>query len=405
MNGFSFLFPQTVTGLELNIDSEGNYIWNYCVVKRSKNKVLLEKSEGSISDIRELFKNIDPANPVLLSVTGKGIIHKNIAYSEQDNFETAASRILPNAKMEDFYIQIFKQHNGTAWSSLIRKSVLDAVLENCKHEGIKIIDCVLGPQVCQSFIPLLGQPESEKTYQFSNFKILVNNGEIISFHSSPEDQVNQIITIAGLNIPDKQIIAFASAFSYFNRISQLSNNFSFVITNSEEYINELRFRNTGILALITFFTVLLINFIAFFYLSEQVASKSGRFSIANKKLLLADSLAAQVEQRRTFLTTSGLSQPSRTSYYADQIAAELPGNIRLTSLLVHPVIKNDDDKTKIRFESKKIILSGKSHFAVDVNEWLKLLRNKSWVNSVVLSNYNQKEGSDLGEFVIEINTK
>ena len=399
-------FTQEVTGLELMISPEGNYVWNFVTIKKTRNKVQILKSGSGITELKKLLSLIDTKLPVLLTVNGKGIIHKGISRLKDDSYESSFIKILPSGKIEDFYIQLFDLDGNNYIGSITRKSLLDGVLASLKAEGIKLINCILGPFAVQSFVTLLDGADDSLTLRLPAYEIQVRQKNIKAFSLSQEiiDSVSAF-KIGPLDIQQSELIAFGSGFAWFNPVHQITSNLNFLAEVQEEYKNELRFKQAGIAILVISFVILFINLAVFSYLSDQIKSKSGRFILGNSKLILADSLAKQVAERTLFLTQSGLSQPSRTSFYADQIAQEIPENITLISINIKPLIKNDDDKKKMQFETKKILITGKSHYALDVNEWIKTLKSNDWISSVSLSNYKQRESNEFGEFVLEIKMK
>lgn len=397
-------FDSCIAGIEIVIGASGDFGYT-CVILQKKGSQIEVKSTGkSLQHLVGAPQTNPSPLPVFISLHGKGVVHKLVQGVKTDSEEALLNKVLPNSNLAEFYVQRFYISAETIFVSIARKSLIDGLIQKLKAaEDIKIIGLTLGPFAIQSAVSLL-KPQSELTYElkFSGHELLVRNGVIASYNPMGMEHSERTESSGKINLSSDYWIAFASAFQYFNPIDLVESNIQYVLTAREEFKNEVKFKKSGVAVLAGFFLILLANFVLFSYLSGKVNSKSAAAAIGKGELTLIDSLNQQIAERTLFLNKSGLSEPSRTSYYADQIAQNLPENITLTSMIIQPVKQDIEDEDRLEFENRKILVKGKCPYSLDVNEWVKSLRNKNWVSSITLLNYQQKQEGDKGEFLVEI---
>jgi Tfp pilus assembly protein PilN len=399
-------FETQVAGVELALNPDGNIAIHTVVLKKAGSKIETVACLADLKSTNELATAIDKGYPVLLSLKGKGIIHKKINNGATDSWEVLLDKVLPNSSLQDFYVQKLAIDEQQALVSVARKSVIDGAINEITGQGYSVIACTLGPFAVQSVLPVI-LPDTETTSElkFANTELLIRQGSIHNYTNTAEAEPEWVAGEGSINIPSNLLVAYASAFAYFNPATSLSGNIAGVQSALVEFKDGLKFKKTGIGLLAFFFTVLLLNFLLFSYYDDKVKEKSARAALSSSELALIDSLSGQVEQRAMFLSKTGLSAPSRTSIYADQIAQSLPEEIRLTSLQIHPQKKDEEDEKKLEFDGSRILVGGSSKFSLDVNEWIRKMRASDWVKSISLLTYKQKDGNRPGEFLIEIKLK
>lgn len=395
-------FDSHITGVEVVFTSDGAVMYNCATIKKEKGKVELVQNQISVNGTDNLFSLLSKEYPIVISCKGRGIAHKKISASADQTYESLLNVVLPNSNVLDFYVQTFDTADNQKIVSVARKEPVNELLDSFNSAGYNVIGCVLGPFSVQSVIPLLfSQEQNSGELFFAGNEILVREGLLTTFSSKPSDSTTKTISVGALKIPEQLLVAFSSAFSYINSVVELESNIDRTHENLHEFENELKFKKTGIVVLAVAFTLLLLNFIAFSYYNDQVNEKTTRIAASSIELGLIDTMQSQIQEKTLFLSKSGLSEPSRTSYYADNIAKDLPAEIKLTSITIHPLIKNEDE-LQLEFEAKRILITGKSQHSIDVNEWIKTIRRKKWLKAISLLTYKQKESDKPGEFVIEI---
>jgi hypothetical protein len=405
----SWEFPfadNRVCGIEITINTEGDYTIDYVVLKKSGTKVVTEETKSLLKDLNQLFALMNRKIPVIITVKGKGLIYKKLALAKGvDSFENLLNKALPNSSIDEFYVQSFSIDEANAFVSIARRSLIDPILKSFSEESFKVIGCAFGPFHLQSIFPLLlSEADNLSELIFSSHQLLIREGRISNYTPLHTEERQRRITKNEIDIDSSLLVAFGSAFSYFNKVPFLKSNISSVSSEYDEFKGEMKLKKTSVLILIISLFLLLSNLATFIYLNEQVKKKSKLALLSSMEFNTVDSLKQSIAARRSLLAKSGLSEPSRTSFYADEIAKDLPEVVTLTAMDIQPRKKTGDDERRIVFENKKILVTGKSKFSIDVNQWIRVMRAKEWINSITLLSYTQKE-KDQGEFSLEIMVK
>ena len=155
--------------------------------------------------------------------------------------------------------------------------------------------------------------------------------------------------------------------------------------------------------LTTFLLLLLGNFLLFNNYRKEYASLESLVNQNQGQLATISSLQAELAVKRKFVAQMGLLDPSRASFYSDQIALSVPSAIQLTDLSVYPVEqKLEKGKKSVEFLSNQIRIMGVAKRSNVVNNWIKELKQNAWVKDIQVVNYTQKNARVNGEFELMI---
>ena len=85
-----------------------------------------------IESAEELKKNIGKKEPMMISINGKGVIHKKTTLPDSTNPELILNGVLPGSNPQEFSYQVTESGSGQCFVSLIRNSSLNELLEELK---------------------------------------------------------------------------------------------------------------------------------------------------------------------------------------------------------------------------------------------------------------------------------
>jgi hypothetical protein len=159
--------------------------------------------------------------------------------------------------------------------------------------------------------------------------------------------------------------------------------------------------------LIFFFTILLINYLIFDNYWNKKNELMAAVTLNQGELEKLESLKRQYAEKQTFLSKAGLLEVSKTSFYADQIAIDMPEQISLTGININPMEKktNESEEEGYFFIPRTVGIKGTCNKSAYVSEWINILKKKNWLNQVILINFNQDKELGLGIFNIELKLK
>jgi hypothetical protein len=391
--------------LEIYIGADEKWICNFIVVK-NKNKEQIEIAEehiGLTSD--EMLKKISKSKfPLCLVINGKGIISKKIHVAHDDaNNESIIQQVLPNAKHGDFYLRKYSATDNNAFVSLIRKSLLEGVLDLLSKNKISVVEVFWGPFTVNSVIPLMGITNGEILTE--HYKFTIENSFITEFIPTEDNQISQgKLSIGDEKLEVQSLISFGTLINHFyiNKAENTSE-IAVVINAENNFVYSKLFAKTLQYSLILVFIVLLVNFFLFDYYNRKQQDLFSQVTKFNDLLTNQDTLKKTLESKRDLLEKSGLLESSKISFYSDRIASVVNEGITLTKLEVNPlkdIVGQDKDETGYEFTNETIELTGTASNSTYLNEWIKDMKVFNWVKDITIKNYNRDNSLKPASFTI-----
>ncbi|MGB3948536.1 MAG: hypothetical protein WBM13_11170 [Bacteroidia bacterium] len=401
----NMLEASTAMGIDITLTADAGYLINVVFIKKVKSALKIEKQVEGINSFEELGKIINPKAPFIVSVNGKGVIHKKIKYNESDNDITLLNKALPNATNEDFEVQKTQLNETEIILSIIRSETINKLAQQLIEQKLNnIVDFIIGPFTVNSILPLLNTNDDAKKYlSAGQYHLVIQNNQIIDV-ATKKDENYFAISVLGNTISSTLIIAFSSALSCYTK-----NTFGLKASKTIEHLkNEFqekkKFEFRFAILLSASFLILFVNYFVFNYYWNKNEEQQAILLTNQSALQRYETFKNQYAYKKEFLERNGLLESSRTSYYADQLASQLPSSIQWTDLYIHPleVQKNTNNNENLVFEKKIIQISGKCSKSVELNNWMKLIKEKSWVQKITLINYAQQSETDEGFFLLEV---
>jgi hypothetical protein len=393
------------TGVEIFISSTGEWLANAVEVAVEKEKLMKDKEHHRTS-IEELARKLPMENPVALSVSGKGILIKKITAEEfkGNYFEL----LFPNANPNDFHIS-FNEMGESVWIYLIRKNILDEIVNKVRTLGFKLLYISIGPSAIENIIPFL---------DLNSFSVIRSNAYLIKLDNKGEFtriENSELTDDAGreeYNIGDQYIKApiigsFAvSLYLFSTNISERPDADRRIMEERENYRYAQYFKKTGWAALIFVLVVLLLNFTVY-----------NHYFKLNQELQVSENLSKvrQIDEQKNqekfniesaFLQATGWDHRSKISFYADRIASLVPENTLLTNMQIFPMKEGSfQDENGTYFKMDTILVSGNCDDPENLAAFLSNLKNSTIVEFVGIKDYSYKKDKGKGYFNMEIITK
>lgn len=399
---------KTAMGVEIILLPDGAFEINAVTLKRNKSDVLTETKSSAIADLASLAKITNAKAPIILVINGKGIIHRKVMVSENDSLAVLLNKVLPNANLNEFYIQKQEMGSSQNYISVIRAAVVNDILDALKKNNItNIMECYIGPFVINNVLPLIDKNIiSSESLIFSNYSLLIREDRIFEVSLTDNDADDRIKVAEDL-LEGKLLIAFAAALSYFMGTDKGIVNSEPIDLVKDEFKQKLKFHFWGWFLLIASFFILLVNYFVFDHYWKKSNDMNSRLVLNQSALKRYESLKAEYSKKKIFLEQNGLLENSRTSYYADRLAASVPSSIQLLEMNIHPLKKKEanDMTNSFYFDNNIIKISGKCDRNTELNDWMKEIKKNEWIETVSLLNYKQENAKDDGVFFIEIKLK
>lgn len=384
-------------GLEAVAGPEG-YVFQLVILKKSGSKITIESKQERIAGTEALKKYLKPGIPVYLAVSGRGLVHKKVQAAVSDDARTLLPKVLPNATPADFYVQRVNGISGQAFVSIVRRATLDPLLEELKPIG-DIVSCALGALPVTGIAALLQKEDYQFSIVVSGQQLTFSGGELSEVQPS-EMTNNDQVEIGGEKLPVALLNAFSTAFGHFSG-KTIAAGIELLQQGAEAFRQKRVFRLIGASTLVVVLVLLLGNYLFFQHYWEKKAALETQLALSGGELQRYQVMEKSLRGKQQFLESSGLLHASRTSFYADQLALDLPAAITLTRLNVAPQ-QHLNTTDSVAFTPGIALVEGFCRQSLELNNWIGQLKEKQWVKNVSLQSYNQEKAQEQGEFVVQI---
>lgn len=382
-----------VLGVELRLLAGEQYSCRCCVLVSKDHHIDMESTKVVEGNLVEVINSIPKSMPMAMVLTAKGIIHKSASLEGKEEGQLF-STIFAGVNPSDFYVQqVLGSENVTL--SIIRKLVVDDLLEKLNAAGAKIFMLGLGGLGMMNLLPQLNV--SEDHFDFDGHRLMLdNNGKLKGYQFGEELKSEIEVKFGERKIAAEQLVAYASAFQLLlhDRLELIIAGVPQVDERFATYLENSEFKKKAMIGMAVIFVLLLINFFVFSYFNgenERLAmTSSAQRSDADQLATINMNIAKQELLLKELNWNSGYNY----GFLVDEIGKGCPRSARLIALSF-----NDDAKEKQQVDKMpNINIVGVTNNLAAVNNWIFELKEKSWIKAVRLLKYKQTETSGEYEF-------
>ena len=336
------------------LQREGTFYYHLCILKKEKNSAKIVLQQENISSLSELKEILKEDLPIFLGINIKGILNRVLDYVPSSK-EDALTTVFPSAKEEDFYLQQVET-NQKALISIVRKDSVLELLKDFEAAELWVVNAFVGPFWVEEILPIL--PAYVQTVQIEQQVLTIENQHITGLSKSVETSQDSF-SIGGDRVSESLSLALSMAFLAITQPTIQGVEADFIAQQQINFYYKRLFHYTALVALAFFFVALFTNYLLFdYYDSEQKGLKvevSQQQSLLNQR----DNLAKKYKAKKSLLGDQLHLGQSKSSYYADQLAATLPSSLQLTKLVLFPSIKEEgysSEETLPRYDNIGLFL-------------------------------------------------
>ncbi len=332
---------------------------------------ILKKEEGlSIDDLKNI---VQVGIPLRLIWNQKGIIRK-----ETKSIPAGVSPlelIFPDTSADDF---IWEKHEILSGSviSVSRRDKIDALISELESIGIFITGVSLAPFSLNSLSNVI----QEREILCPSFTLTYNGqGQLISWEKA--NNLNKDYKIGEEEIGNQFLIPLSGAIEEYLQVENGSPHPS-TDKNKENIKYSLFSRRIAVtlVPILLFFTLLsLFSFRHFENKNQDIRRVLSQRKAETEKV-------KELESKLHSLENNKVGNLSKTSFYADRIAAVLPKNSNLKTLNIFPLRGEKRDYRNGEmpiFLSQRIDITGTAKSGMDYREFSRELERFDWVKEVV----------------------
>lgn len=384
----------SVLGVELKIIDDQLLSCRFCLVEKKKKTLSIEHQKVIEGSLITILEALPKAYPIALTLTGKGIIHKNIQVMENAATNQLFQNGFPSIEQQNFYLQQFEQ-GQQAVVSIIRKEVVDDLLAKLKPAGLKIFTLSLGGIVSAPVWSQLNMYDDELQFDGHLFN-LGPAKEIMSYRYDAAIKSKFPIKVAEELIPEENILAYASAFQLLlhQQLSLICADINSVNTYFAAFISNTKLKKKALVFLFSLFAALMLSFVLFSYYNDrnsQLVQTVGAQSINEEQI---DRMKKNIAENEALLKQLNWNGGYNYGFILNEIGKSMPRQIQLLSLSMND-FKTEIEKTE-RLPQVKIM--GTTDNLTAVNNWIFVLKEKPWIKTVNLLKYQEDADTDQYQF-------
>ena len=377
---------------QTTVDNEDFY---YSLTLKKKKKKLEIQNSLECNNIDEIKSSLKKNQPVVLVINTNSVLTKRIESSSKELTNIVHSAF-PNIKIEDFYYEILS-HSKNHFISICRKSYVNELIENYTSKHIMIIDFHLGNLALSTIVSFI----NKDSIISSNAITHLEDHQIKDIQKS-KNPLESKYNINGLDMTNKELLSFSAALNLVTNSSSNTTNFDSCTKKLSDDFNQKQFFNQfSKIGLSAIFIVLLINFLFFnhYYNEVNTLRETALMLESSKTNMLM--LSEKVQKTEKTVNDVLKSSASKSSFYVNDIVANLPNHILLSALNYQPLLKKIKVDKPIENDINTILLSGRTNKKILFSQWISQLETLDWIYSVDILNFDDIDNSS-SEFNLKI---
>jgi Tfp pilus assembly protein PilN len=390
-------------GVNIHLRQDGAVHIHACSVIANGNQLDIDQKVLDLHSVEGLSKHFQAKTAIALNLSGKGILHKQIEKTEaidQGNF----NKILPNAQIDDFYVQHFLSGN-MSFVSVIRKSEADRWINQFIAQGFTLLSLSLGPFPVEHIIPQLNVYESRLQFN-GNIIQRDEHSHWTNYRYEETARAPFPLKIESEGIDEKLAIPYAVAFQLIlgNQLDIIQAEVPLLNDAYQNKLGDQKLKVNGILVLSVFFVLLLINLVVFSWLNSSNAQLTSRVSRFTQNTSNVQGINEQIKQKETLLQSLGWDGGINKSALIDQLSSLMPEEISLKEIGINPIDLNSSrTQRSLIFFDRRISITGTSGKIIPVNEWMARIKTRPWVKNIQMESYAYSSELNTGQFIITLN--
>lgn len=378
-----------VLGVELN--KINDLLWNCrtCLLTKNKQLVRIESQQMIEGSLPVIFEALPRAYPMALTLTGKGIIHKNIQIAEGLDADQIFQSAFPAIESNQFYIQQFIEAECVLLS-MIRKQELDGLIEQLKQAGLSLFIISLGAIVSTSIWSQLNLYDSEIHFDGHSFQ-RNSEGLFLTYQYKPEQNNRFTLKLGQESIADQQVLAYATAFQLLlhQQINLINANVEEVNQRFANFLFHSRLKKKAIQCLLSLLMALVISLGLFKYYNEENTKRLQALGAFTANADQQDRLKNKITENEKLLKRLNWNSGYNYGFLINEIGSVMPKQLQLLEISMSE-LKPD------------LTIIGLTNSLGAINNWIFTLKEKPWVSAVSLVKYQENVGTNQYQFNLMI---
>src|SRR6185437_8318819 len=292
------------TGIAITLLQNGNAVIDACSVIVKDNQLSIEKKLTGILTLEQLATQIPAKSVIALNLSGKGILQKQVEKINEIDHHNF-SKILPNANLDDFYVQNFISGENS-FVTVIRKTEADGWISRLTNSGFRPVMLSLGPFPVQNIFLQLNVYGDD--IRFNGYAIKRDEQKQWVSCQYGESFVSPFaLKLESEPINEKLLVPYAAAFQLVlaQKIGAIRAEVPVLEAAFKNVADEKKLKVNAFIILCVFFVLLLVNFLLFSSLTSSNEKLAGQVSRSVQSTEDIQKTDQQVQRKEALLKILG----------------------------------------------------------------------------------------------------
>ncbi|NQD71524.1 hypothetical protein HP439_12395 [Sphingobacterium shayense] len=383
-------------------------VFNLCRVKRDRDgiDILDNKSFSNRDELARYLKEYKHL-PVAFQVQGRGILIKSIPRLEEVSKDDIVP-VFPNYNEEEYVFSYFAGLQS-AWLALARVELVKDLFSFFQQTGIQVVRLFVGPFVVDNVLDQLNGYSGHFSFDGHQISRHVEQKVWESYTYDPALKSRFSVKLQGADIAEQYVMAYAAGFSLLlhHFVQDLHVSYPQADDYFDEHLQKERFKINGMVLLIVFFVLLLVNTVLYTHYQSkyEMIDYQSKEHFSNTSEL--GKLSESVSRNDSLLVALGWNGGIEKSWLINQLTLSLKetSGMEWQEVEINPVVARRFGGTQGEIDNRfKIVVTGSCQRLNELETWVRTLGQLPWLNQVEISKFvdQKKHGSILKDFVVSM---
>ncbi len=380
-------FKKEKYGLHICLKKDKQVDYYLLHIRQSKNSVKI-LNRFSTTEFDLLKKAITERLPISIYISGNGVLIKKTT-EEIETTDDLFKKLFGNIDSDKFYIHSNLQFEYK-WIAIIRKEAIQPILREIHKLKVFMFGVTMIPPITVESIPL---PISNDEVLFGDKTLIFNN------YLTAIEQTTQVKEYELLNCAISSSFLPSFFISTLLKDGHQSNYFDSEFSSEKDYKVYRAYNKIIGYSLVLLLILLSLNFTTISYYNSQITSQEESLLRSEASLKQINELKNARNKKRKFVETQNVQKDAHHCMYINEISKVVPNSIILNSLTISPIRFKSN---KLSIDQNSIIIEGISYDGIGVTEFIKYIKESSWVKSIKLVSYKKNKENSNSIFQLKI---
>ncbi len=381
-------------GLHVHIGEGDHYTIHQLVFENKKQQLQVVEASDVLSSLDQLPPVTDNP-PVMLVVTGKGVVTKRIPRTIGGEDEQVGQQLAEFGNNQVAYAVSIQP--DWIYVSVLRNEVMQGWLTRFKDAGFNVVALHVGAPIVWEALRFL---DNEGTVHTGDHEATFTSNGLSVIRPNDEPSVRYLL--GGDTVEGNQLLPYAAVIAFLQSMEPSHETNATVREQREDAYHVRAFRKLGLVGIAAIFLILLMNAGLFMHFHEKQTVLESDLSEYKTKLDELELMKLELKRRQEIVTVSGSGTHGRFAYFADRLAGTVPKEITLTALIINPVKQKRKSTDRIEVKPSVIEVSGSCERSEELNSWLEDVKAIDVVKALQITGFGKKDAERLNTFSVEI---